>query len=38
MTELSAGKLWGLRRLADERGLLRIVSTDLRAEAADPAP
>jgi tagatose 1,6-diphosphate aldolase len=37
MTELSAGKLWGLRRLADETGLFRIVSID-RRRSQGPGP
>ena len=30
MTTLSSGKLWGLRRLADERGLFRMLAVDQR--------
>jgi len=30
LTTLSAGKLWGLRRLADERGLFRMLAVDQR--------
>jgi len=30
MTEISAGKLWGLRRLADDNGIFKIITADQR--------
>jgi len=35
MTELSAGKFWGLRRLADENGVFKIITTDQRPAIKD---
>ena len=35
MTEISAGKLWGLRRLADENGVFKIITADQRPAIKD---
>jgi tagatose 1,6-diphosphate aldolase len=36
VTTLSAGKLWGMRRMADERGLFRMTAVDQRPPIKNP--